>query len=35
MDDGPHMGYAVQWFTFAAVALVGVGTLIAQDLKRG
>jgi surfeit locus 1 family protein len=35
MDDGPHMGYAVQWFTFAAVALVGVGTLIAQDLRRG
>ena len=35
MDDGPHMGYAVQWFTFAAVALVGVGTLIAQDIRRG
>ena len=35
MDDGPHMGYAIQWFTFAAVALVGVGTLIAQDIRRG
>ncbi len=35
MDDGPHLGYAVQWFTFAAVALVGVGTLIAQDIRRG
>jgi surfeit locus 1 family protein len=35
MDDGPHLSYAVQWFTFAAVALIGVGTLIAQDIKRG
>ena len=35
MDDGPHLSYAVQWFTFAIVALVGVGTLIAQDIKRG
>ncbi|HLB08867.1 MAG TPA: SURF1 family protein [Gemmatimonadaceae bacterium] len=35
MDDGPHLGYAIQWFTFAAVALVGVGTLIAQDARRG
>ena len=35
MDDGPHLSYAIQWFTFAAVALVGVGTLIAQDIKRG
>jgi surfeit locus 1 family protein len=35
MDDGPHLSYAIQWFTFAVVALVGVGTLIAQDIKRG
>src|SRR5665647_289457 len=35
MDDGPHLNYAIQWFTFAAVALIGVGTLIAQDIKRG
>jgi surfeit locus 1 family protein len=34
MDDGPHLNYAIQWFTFAVVALVGVGTLIAQDLRR-
>jgi surfeit locus 1 family protein len=34
MDDGPHLNYAIQWFSFAVVALVGVGTLIAQDLKR-
>jgi surfeit locus 1 family protein len=35
MDDGPHLNYAIQWFSFALVALVGVGTLIAQDIKRG
>jgi surfeit locus 1 family protein len=23
LDDGPHLGYAVQWFGFAAVALIG------------
>jgi len=23
LDEGPHFGYAVQWFTFAAIALVG------------
>ncbi|MGH7647621.1 MAG: SURF1 family protein [Gemmatimonadaceae bacterium] len=23
MDDGPHMSYAIQWFTFAAIALYG------------
>ena len=35
LDDGPHLNYAVQWFTFATIALVGVGTMIAQDLKKG
>jgi surfeit locus 1 family protein len=35
MDDGPHLDYAIQWFSFAVVALVGVGTLIAQDIRRG
>lgn len=35
LDDGPHLNYAIQWFSFAVVALVGVGTLIAQDIKRG
>jgi cytochrome oxidase assembly protein ShyY1 len=28
MDDGPHKNYAIQWFSFAAIAVVGVGTLI-------
>lgn len=28
LDDGPHLGYAIQWFAFAAIAVVGV-TVIA------
>jgi surfeit locus 1 family protein len=29
LDDGPHLGYAIQWFCFALIALVG-WTLIAS-----
>jgi surfeit locus 1 family protein len=25
VDDGPHLSYAIQWFAFAAIALVGAG----------
>ena len=28
MDDGPHKSYAIQWFTFAAIALYGAGYLL-------
>lgn len=24
LDEGPHLGYAIQWFAFAAIGLVGV-----------
>ncbi|HSL10567.1 MAG TPA: SURF1 family protein [Actinomycetota bacterium] len=33
VTEGPHLGYAIQWFTFAAVALVGYGVL-ARRLGR-
>jgi cytochrome oxidase assembly protein ShyY1 len=23
LDDGPHLSYAIQWFSFATIALVG------------
>jgi surfeit locus 1 family protein len=23
LDEGPHLGYAIQWFSFAAIALIG------------
>jgi surfeit locus 1 family protein len=25
LDEGPHLSYAIQWFFFAAIALVGAG----------
>lgn len=28
IDDGPHLSYAIQWFTFAAIALYGAGYLL-------
>lgn len=27
LDDGPHLSYAIQWFSFAAIALVGGGVI--------
>jgi surfeit locus 1 family protein len=33
LDEGPHLNYAIQWFAFAAIALVGAGVVIAQ--RRG
>lgn len=33
MDEGPHLGYAIQWFGFAAVAVLGmVVVLVKQHL---
>ena len=37
-DDGPHLSYAVQWFLFAAVGLVGWPVLLrrtADEERRG
>lgn len=34
LDEGPHLGYAVQWFSFAAIALVGLG-FVAFRASRG
>jgi surfeit locus 1 family protein len=34
MDEGPHFSYAVQWFGFALVALVGAGFVVMQDRER-
>ncbi|HSM37091.1 MAG TPA: SURF1 family protein [Longimicrobiales bacterium] len=27
LDEGPHLGYALQWFSFAAIAVVGWGAM--------
>jgi cytochrome oxidase assembly protein ShyY1 len=34
-DDGPHLGYAVQWFIFAIIALVGGVVLLRMELVGG
>lgn len=34
LDEGPHMGYALQWFLFALIAAVGV-ILLAFDEANG
>lgn len=28
LDNGPHLSYAIQWFSFAAIALVGTAVMI-------
>ena len=29
-DDGPHLSYAIQWFAFAVIALVGAAALLGR-----
>lgn len=33
-DEGPHLSYAVQWFSFAIVGVVGYGFLLRRSLRR-
>lgn len=28
LDDGPHLSYAIQWFAFAAIALIGAVVVV-------
>lgn len=35
LDDGPHRSYAIQWFAFAAIALVGAGIVVRNDRRTG
>ena len=34
MDEGPHLGYAIQWFSFAAIALIGAAVAVRAE-RRG
>lgn len=34
-DEGPHFSYAVQWFSFAAIALAGAGAYARSERRRG
>jgi surfeit locus 1 family protein len=33
LDGGPHLSYAVQWFSFAAIALIGGGIVAARSMQ--
>lgn len=34
LDNGPHLAYAMQWFSFAIIALVGTALLIRRKKER-
>ena len=31
LDEGPHTSYAIQWFSFAAIAIAGAGIAVARS----
>ena len=31
LDEGPHTSYAIQWFSFAAIAIAGAGIAVAKS----
>jgi surfeit locus 1 family protein len=33
-DEGPHLTYAVQWFSFAAIALIGTPLVVRRPRRR-
>jgi surfeit locus 1 family protein len=33
LTEGPHLSYAIQWFTFAAIALIGYGLLVRRGRR--
>ena len=33
LTEGPHMSYALQWFAFATIAVVGLVVLVRRDLR--
>jgi surfeit locus 1 family protein len=33
-DEGPHLNYAVQWFSFAAIALIGAPLVVRRQRRR-
>jgi surfeit locus 1 family protein len=33
LDSGPHRGYAIQWFSFAAIAIVGALAVIRRERR--
>lgn len=34
LDEGPHLSYAIQWFSFAAIAVVGTVALLRTQRRK-
>jgi surfeit locus 1 family protein len=34
LDEGPHLDYAFQWFSFATIAVLGYGLLAVKEARR-
>jgi surfeit locus 1 family protein len=34
LTQGRHLGYAIQWFCFAAIALIGAGVVVRRSVAR-
>jgi surfeit locus 1 family protein len=34
LDDGPHLSYAIQWFSFALIIVLGTGALLRKAPSR-
>jgi cytochrome oxidase assembly protein ShyY1 len=34
LSEGPHLSYAIQWFSFAAIAVVGAVVLLRRERRR-
>ena len=35
LDEGPHLGYAIQWFAFGLIGLIGAGMTVRADRRAG
>jgi cytochrome oxidase assembly protein ShyY1 len=35
LDDGPHLSYAVQWFIFSTIAIVGYPLILRRKARKG
>ena len=33
LTDGPHLDYALQWFAFATIAVVGYAVLLRREVR--
>jgi len=35
LTDGPHLSYAIQWFSFTAIAVIGFGVVLERRARLG